>query len=176
MSVVPARLPFSETSRKSLGPRHAQATKQVALDKHGLETLESGKYQTRRNSEGQGICHLVCWGVMGVAPAQPWLSISVIRLGHISDVPKSLVQKGLVHCGKMGSGTEKLLKYTVIQGMSWEGMYKPSLRPRTPSPQGIFFHDPRGCQQLCTELLCFTPKVEACISGLDSQWVWLRPL
>lgn len=47
-SVCPASL-FRDW--KSLGPRHAQAPKQVTLDKHGLETLESGKYQTREETQ-----------------------------------------------------------------------------------------------------------------------------
>lgn len=47
VSVVSTRLLSSETSWKSLSPRHVQATKQVASDKYGLEILESGRYQTR---------------------------------------------------------------------------------------------------------------------------------
>lgn len=35
-----------------------------------------------RNLEDQGIFHLVCYGEMGVTPAQRWLSISVIHPGH----------------------------------------------------------------------------------------------
>lgn len=57
----------------------------------------------------------VSWN-SSTCPSSALVSTSVMPLGHVSDVSGSLIQMELVHCGKLGSGTEKLLALCLILG------------------------------------------------------------
>lgn len=95
----------------------------------------SDRYQTRE--EDQGICHLARYGVMGAAPAQPRLFISM--MGHTFWWSRShWSRRSWSTVESWGQGTERLLVYAVIQGMSWEEKYKPRGGLEFPAPGELF--------------------------------------
>lgn len=132
---------------------------QVALGKHGLEVLESGRYWTKGETQTFG----VLWNNGGCPSSALGFNLCDSFRSHVSDVLGVTGPDGAGPLWEAGVGNREapdIMSYTGVQGLSREEWSK----PRIPSTWGIFFHDPGGVVEgwrLATlevkSLPCFPP-------------------